>query len=710
MKKGKPFGFYSKQSCVRLALLCAAIIFVSSFFAQLVQSNLGKVKIEPISIDARGAELDGELYYPAGTTSHDSLPAVIVNHGGGCTYGTMKNMAEEIARRGFVVLNVSAYGSGMSAQPDYDDAEQGLPGFYSSVNVTDGVKSELPAATPMGMTDALDFVRSLEFVDSTRIGMVGHSMGAYRTNAAAILDCGYLSLNDCMMNILADEFGISLTREEIDQDADQLAREKLNTDQLAHYESLRAIEEERYNTRLKAAIILGIGASTGNDPQPTEVAGYEVKRSLQTNLFILSGEFDAAYNLGELETAQAAWYTSEPLNLGEWYIVDDSSETSVKDGTLFDDAASETLTQSFDERTSRLWYLTEGETHSKEFFSTKTNAAVIEYFSKTLGQETTLAADSAMWQLRVVCNTIALFAMIVMILAIAGALLYTPFFAGCVSAPRAEERLPFSKKRFAVFGLITVALSFAAIYYANAKGLFIFGPTKLFPLGRSCSLAIVFVICLAIASAIMLLLNALVGKKLFGSTGLKPVSPAIGVKNVFKCLLLAVIMIAAAYGSLAVMQYFFGQEYRIWMTVFGEMKADYWFLALRYAVVLFPLYLIISAGINFGVRADIPVWKDTLYTVLINSIGIWLCCILNYVIAQATVYDGLFFSSFICSYHMVTVVPITVYLLRRMYKFTNNIWTGAALCAILISWSCVCTLGINDAFYGQTWLGNFLMA
>ena len=710
MKKGKVFGFFSKQSCIRLALLCAAIILVSSFFAQLVQTDMGKVKIEHITIDARGAELDGELYYPAGTTSHDSMPAVIVNHGGGCTYGTMKNMAEEIARRGFVVFNVSAYGSGMSAQPDYDDAEQGLPGFYSSVNVTDGVKSELPAATPMGMTDALDFVRSLEFVDSTRIGMVGHSMGAYRTNAAAILDCGYLSLNDSLMNILADEFGLSLTREEIDMDADKLAEEKLNADQLAHYSTLRAAEEERYNTRLKAAIILGIGASTGNDPQPVEVAGYEVTRSLQTNMFVLSGEFDAAYNLGELDTAQAAWYADGPLTLGGWYIVDDHSATSTQDGALFDGETNETLTQAFDDRTSRLWYLTEGETHSKEFFSTKTNAAVIEYFTKVLGQETELDSSSGIWPLRVTFNAIALFAMVVMILAMAGALLYTPFFAGCVSNSRAEKGLPFSKKRFAVFGLLTIALSFAAIYYSNAKGLFIFGPTRMFPLGRSCSLAMVFIGCLAIAAAITMALNALVGKKKFGCTGLAVVNPAIGVKNVFKCLLLAVIMIAAAYGSLAVMQYFFGQEYRIWMTVFGEMKADYWFLALRYAVVLFPLYLIISAGVNFSVRSDIPVWKDTLYTVLINSVGIWLCCLLNYVIAQSTTYDGLFFSSFICSYHMVTVVPITVYMLRRMYKFTNNIWTGAALCAIIISWSCVCTLGINDAFYGQTWLGNFLLA
>ena len=708
MKKGKFFGFGTKQGCVRLALLCAAIIFISSFFAQLIQTDFGEIKIEKITIDARGAELTGELYYPAGTTSHDSLPAVITNHGGGCTYGTMKNTAEEIARRGFVVFNVSAYGSGMSAQPDYDDAEQGLPGFYSSVNVTDGVKSELPAATPMGMTDALDFVRSLEFVDSTRIGMVGHSMGAYRTNAAAILDCGYLSLNDIMLNVLADEFGLSLTREEIDMDADALAEEKLNTDQLAHYQSLREAEAENYSTRLKAAIILGIGASTGNDPQVVEVAGHEVTRSLQTNMFILSGEFDSAYNVGE--TSYASWYSDEQLTLGSWYIVDDISATSTQDGTLYGGEPDEALTQAFDDRSSRLWYLTEGETHSKEFFSTKTNSAIIEYFTTVLGQDTTLASDDGMWQFRVVFNTIALFSMVVMILAIAGALLYTPFFAGCVSPNRADKGLPFDKKRFILFGLLTVVLSFASIYYSNAKGLFIFGPTQMFPLGRSCSLAIVFVICLAIAAAITLGLSAVIGKSKYGSTGLALVNPLIGLKNVLKCLLLAVIMIAAAYASLGVMQYFFGQEYRIWMTVFGEMKADYWFLALRYAIVFFPLYLIISAGVNFSVRSDIPVWKDTLYTVIINSVGIWLCCLLNYIIAQATTYDGLFFSSFICSYHMVSVVPITVYLLRRMYKFTNNIWTGAALCAILISWSCVCTLGINDAFYGQTWLGNFLMA
>ena len=212
----------------------------------------------------------------------------------------------------------------------------------------------------------------------------------------------------------------------------------------------------------------------------------------------------------------------------------------------------------------------------------------------------------------------------------------------------------------------------------------------------------------AIAALIQLIINVIFNKKEGNCTGLRVVNLGIGFKNVLKSLAIAVILLIAAYASLAVMEYFFGQEYRIWMTEFSEMKADYWFLALRYAIILFPMFIIIAAGTNYSVRRDIPEWKDTLITVLVSSAGIWLCCLLNYVIAQNTTFNGTFFSSFICSYQMLVVVPIIVYINKKLYKLTNSIWVGAALSALIISWSFVCSLGINDTFYGQTWLGNFL--
>ncbi len=719
MENGKrKLSFRTKSGCKRLLAIFICLILVSSLFACLIQTNFGSVKVEHVTIDARGAELAAELYYPAGTTSHDSLPAVIVNHGGGCIYGATKNLAEELARRGFVVINPDAYGSGLSAQPDYDDVDQGINGFYSSVNITDGNKSDIPAATPMGMTDALNFLRSLKFVDSTRIGIVGHSMGAYRANATAIVDCGYYSLNDNMINILCSEFGQSFTKEEISEDAGKLAAERLNADQLAHYNDLYKTEKDKYNTRLRGAIILGIGSSSGNDRQTVNVGGHDVSRSLQTNMCFMSGEFDACYNFGVSDKTKADWYSTNNLDMASWYIVNDAKASSSTEGTLFGTSVTDDskLQASLQDKTSRMFYVTKGETHSKEFFSSQVNTAVVKYFEQILDYNrgnlgsgnTPLDASSNIWLWRVVFNTIALFSMIGMLVALCGLLVKTDTFKPVlVDIP--EEKLPvFNKKRYWIMGALTVVLAFGSIYYANAKGLFAFGPTHAFPLGRAATIGIVFIACLTISALIQLAINIIINKKESSVTGLATANFGIGFKNFLKCIAISIILLIAAYASLAVMEYFFGQEYRIWMTEFSEMKADYWYMALRYAIILFPMFIIIAAGTNYSVRSDIPEWKDTLITVLVNSVGIWLCCLINYIIAQNTTFNGTFFSSFICSYQMLTIVPLTVYINRKMYKLTNSIWVGAALCALLISWSFVASLGINDAFYGQTWLGNFL--
>lgn len=709
----------TKAGCNKLLAIFIALILISGFFGQLVQTSGGTVKVEPIVIDARGAELSAELYYPVGTVGDDKMPAVIVNHGGGCIYGTMKNMAEELARRGFVVLNVSAYGSGMSAQPDYDDAGQGINGFYQSLRAVEGQQSFLPTATPMGLHDAINFVRSLDMVDKERIGMVGHSMGAYRTSAAAALDCGFLTFNDTMINVLYNDFGQTFTEDEIKQDADELAAARLNEDQLAHYEAVKEIKKEYYDTRLRSEIVLGIGyEATTSYPQTVEVAGHEVLRSMQTNLCYMSGGYDATYNFGTMDNTKADWYSANDLTMGDWYSIDDANASVQDIGSIFNGSVTENaaLADALAARTTRMYIVTPGETHSKEFFSSKTNAAIVKYFEQTLGfnrgyldsgSAAPLDPSDNVWGWRVVCNTIAMFSMVGLLVALCGLLVKTEYFKPAVAEIPEEDRPRFTKKQIIIASVLTVVLGFLAIYYANAKGLFIFNPSRMWPLGRGCSLAAVFIICLAIAALIMLVVYIVFSRK-NGSGKLSVLKLNVGFRNFIKQLEIALILLIAAYLSFAVMQYFFGQEYRIWMTVFAEMKADYWYMALRYFLFLFPLYVIIALGLNYPTRSDIPEWKDTLFTVLVNSIGVWLCCIVNILVAYSRPYNGLFFSSFICSYQMVTVVPLTTYVNRKIYKLTNSVWAGAALCAMLVAWSLVCTLGINDVFYGQTWLGNFL--
>ena len=155
--KKKFFSFKTPEGCKRLLFLFLALIILFSAVARLIASDFGNVKITRVYFDSRGAMIEADLYYPAGTSDEDKLPAVLLAHGGGVTNGNMKGFAEELARRGFVVLNVNSYGVGLSEQPVNDDGGQGIHGFDRK-------------ATPAGMIDALNYVRTLKFVDQTRVG------------------------------------------------------------------------------------------------------------------------------------------------------------------------------------------------------------------------------------------------------------------------------------------------------------------------------------------------------------------------------------------------------------------------------------------------------------------------------------------------------------------------------------------------------------
>ena len=84
MKALEYFSLKTKEGCRRLFALCIVMILLFSFIGAIFSTNGFTVKLEHITIDARGATLNGELYYPEATSDKDSLPAVIVNHGGGC--------------------------------------------------------------------------------------------------------------------------------------------------------------------------------------------------------------------------------------------------------------------------------------------------------------------------------------------------------------------------------------------------------------------------------------------------------------------------------------------------------------------------------------------------------------------------------------------------------------------------------------------------
>ena len=692
----KKLTLKTKEGCWRLLIIFLALIVLFSCAARLVSSDAGKIKVSRVTFDSRGAT--------AGTTDEDKLPAVLVGHGAGVTRGIMKGIAEEIARRGYVVLNVDAYGYGMSEMPVNDDSGQDKDNFDSKL-------------TPGGMLDALNFVRTLEFVDQTRIGMAGHSAGSRRTASAAMLDCGYLTLNDLLINVLYDDFGQEFTEEEIKMNADELAKDRLNDDQLSHYMDIKEETELWYNTRMKALCLIGSSAEKISLIQTVLVGGHEVQRNCQVNFGIVTGYWDFNYiEYPEWETTTEAWHTgSESVERETWYIIDDVNATSEKVG-LINEASiltNDDFREAVDNRATRIACY-HYESHSKNFFSAQTASDIVSYFEQTLGYNggelgdssaTPLASDNIVFFWREAFNFAATLSMICFLFPLTALILKTNWFAGCQGSVKPLPAGSISKKRYWLFNGVTVILTFAAMYYVNslfAPGL----PTSAgLPLFSSWWLTVIFLAIMAVCSVILVLVYWRLDKATIGTTALENLNIKLKIRSILKSILLSIILLMAAYGTLMLVEYMFGEDFRLWMMVFTEMKAELWALVWKFALMMFPSFLLIGAATNYTVRTDIPEWLDTLIAVVVNSLGVWLLCLVNYISYAGS---NALFSNFTSSYGFIIFVPLTVYVTRKMYKVTNNIWIAAALNALLLSWSiCSCTGYNTSLFPEQTWVGNF---
>ncbi|MHA2377371.1 MAG: alpha/beta hydrolase, partial [Candidatus Thorarchaeota archaeon] len=130
-------------------LIFSILLMLSGIaIAGTVQNNMGSVFVTEVSFQAAdGSNIHSTLQQPAYATSSSPLPGVIVFHGSLQNKEWLMAFGIELARRGFVVLTPDANGHGNS-----DDGSGSGPA-------------------------ALEYMTGLDYVDSSAIGLVGHSIG-----------------------------------------------------------------------------------------------------------------------------------------------------------------------------------------------------------------------------------------------------------------------------------------------------------------------------------------------------------------------------------------------------------------------------------------------------------------------------------------------------------------------------------------------------
>lgn len=698
-EKAKFFTFKTRDGCLRILTLLLAIILASSFCGALVSSNFGQVKIEHVTIDMRGGVFDGKLYIPAGTSSDDSLPAVVVCHGRGTPYNVYEGFAEELSRRGFVVLAYNAYGAGLSDRPLKDEGGQGVDGY----NFDNAVQ---------GVLDAVNYLRATEFVDATRIGVTGHSGGSRRTGLAATLDCGFLSLNDMLINLLCDEFGVSVAEDEIYTDADEIAARNLSADQLAFYEYRKAEVTADYDTRISAICLMGSDASHTSTPRAVTVGGHEVMRSCQVNMGIVNGEQDFSYfDYNTRPEVKDGWYTGgADIEYGSWYAIDDETQTSRIIGTFNETSIlnSSDFADCVENGLVRVATQTPNESHTKNFLSSRTASSVVYFFEQTLNYNrgdltdpatVPLEAGNSIFIYRQVFDGIAMLAMLFMTFPITALFLQRKRLA-CSTDVFAGDALRRTGPVNWLHILLATAVTFGAIYFANSSLIPAYPfaekplPT-LYPLVNASRTSLAYVAAVGVFSLVFLTVAVLLDKKLYGKSCLNLLNIKIKPIDILKYLGYAVCILFAGYLALLVISSLFNQEFKFWTLAFLPLKGENWGYVVTYAIAFFPGLFLAGAAQNYTVRTDIPQWKDTLRSVIINSAGVWLCCLISIVVMFTT---GGNFSNFIGTYNIVLIVPITAYISRKCFNMTKSIWLGSFVNALLVAWSAVGYVGMNDTY------------
>jgi len=152
-----------------LLTLGATIILLSTviIFAQLFNTDFGNVNVQSVRIQEENISVAGYLYEPKNAETLANLPAVVLVHGSMNAKEPMTALALELARNGIVALSIDAFRHG---------------GTISTLDSEDDPS--------LGGAAAVHYLKSLDYVNSSNIGLVGHSMGVGAIRAISTIESG----------------------------------------------------------------------------------------------------------------------------------------------------------------------------------------------------------------------------------------------------------------------------------------------------------------------------------------------------------------------------------------------------------------------------------------------------------------------------------------------------------------------------------------
>lgn len=666
-----------KKSTILLAILLA-IIIVSSFFASCIQSNgfsVDMIELKdvsnsgfvydagvPTAVPVEGSVTSGMLFVPANASATNPVPGVCLTHGYLNTWQLQLQNAIELARRGFAVLVIEQQGHG-----DNNNAIN-WPGGMQPWSETDGLYS------------AVKYLYNQDFVDKTKIGVSGHSMGGEATDVTVILD-GEKYLDFCAVapGISPEGKGLGIITAAIMQGFDPV--EAMTPGGL--------IDETLWDEDVSVGILKGSDdefffANTFADGSSSRCRDY-------------------------LQSVHAAKFTKSTYTEG-----DKASINIVNGGVYVDGAVVEVTEGTAVGSPFRAIYQNDGQIHPQNHFSTKGAQSMINFFYNAFGTPSGgkyIASNNQVWWLKEALSAISLICFFLLLIPGSALLLEIPFFAdlkakvvpgGKNESPDigdyALKPLKGIRKHLTLWITAVACAIFAGAGFVPLYNL----GSKYFPLNATypqdtTNPVVFWAACVGLFTLAAILvgyiINYAINKakykdafKAYDDNPFRNVVIPTGLAGFLKTLVLAVLSVVLLYGLVFLVWAIFKVDFRLWS--FNVKTFNVWLLLpvmLRY-MPLFAIFYCINAFANSTYRAkNLPEWVTIAINAVMNTIGVGIMIWFYYSKLMATGVSPTMMLPIIVVFPLVLLLPLITIQSRVLYNRTGNIWYGAFVNTMLVT-------------------------
>lgn len=621
----------SAMTAKRLLLVAIALALISCIGASALQTSFGKVDIIEFSIPTDdGKWLAGSVFKPAAASAENKVPLLITGHGYLNNNEMQDSTAIELSRRGVAVMAMDSYFHGQSSS--------------SNLPVVDSCISETT-----GMIALVEFAHNnLNYIDKSRIGVMGHSMGGMNVwFTLAYYGAQYNAAIAVAMQPDSDG-GAEITERE------QAAADSVNK--------------------------VSAGLTSGN----VRLSSEKMFANIHANFAINYSKFDEGnYDLTR-GNGDLSGDSYEALSAVNSALPADEKVSSVEIGKLYGNAADKSL---------RVVY-NPNHTHQLQHFSKVSTADNIEFFTEAFSLDTNLDKNDQVWLAKEFFNLVGLVACFMAIVPMAVLFLETGTFSSLKSpVPDVMFSLDSAGQKALFWGGWVLSWVISWLSFMPVSRL----DTKLFPSTAAMGLARWFPQQATNMILLWAVFNGIVGLLLFWASrrfvgrrrgvGVDELGIRTNLSEIVKTAGLSLSVFAGFYAFLFFAKYLFNTDYRIWFLAVTDFRADKLLVALQY-IPLFFVFFAANATLTNSVNrvGGQREWLNLLVCGLGNVLGIVLVNAQQY-ITLFTTGNALFGATRLYPMVALPLIPLlfaAAYINRALFKATGKVWLGAMVNCLII--------------------------